>query len=480
MSAADRKDARGSVLENQRGAILLGAVFMATFLVGCLWYVMGVGDAIIYREKMQDGADSVAFAAAVYHARGMNVIAMLNLVMAATLAVLIWLKIAQLLLITLIAILTGLCYFSGWACAALAPATTAENAVSNAIETVEPIVENTLKALSKLQAWIARATPYVASGRSIAAAERYGPTVDYGVAISPSMVPSDTRLGLPVEEDSFSNLCGKAGEVSVMISPLGALKGLGVPATDLIAGMVGGLTSSFPGYFCGGGGASDFAANSGTLIEKVCKQQHDQADEDDDFDLDKCIDESKKQLEKSGDVSQLSGDGKTSKRIADGSRNGDGSFQVYSFVRGKEWYKDSEKGVEIASWKGDKAGGGVFSALAGIGFAQSEFYYDQTRPDRLDWEDYEDDAMWNMRWRARLRRVRLPGGGLIGGLLGSGLPSWIPGVPQDAADMGTKIADVLEQSGGDQILNDALSNTPLDEGPVGDFVGAAGAAKVIH
>ncbi|HTJ80131.1 MAG TPA: hypothetical protein VL400_00370, partial [Polyangiaceae bacterium] len=223
MSAADEKPGRRGVLANQNGAILLGAVFMATFLVGCLWYVMGVGDAIIYREKMQDGADSVAYASAVYHARGMNVIAMLNLVMAAVLAVLVWLKIAQLLVVALIAILTGLCYFTGWACAALAPATAAENAISNAIQTVEPVVQNTLKALSKLQAWIARATPYIASGRSIAAAKHYEPTVEYGVSVSPSMLPSDTRLGLPVEEDSFSNLCGKAGEVAVQISPLGAL-----------------------------------------------------------------------------------------------------------------------------------------------------------------------------------------------------------------------------------------------------------------
>ena len=53
-------------------------------------------------------------------------------------------------------------------------------------------------------------------------------------------------------------------------------------------------------------------------------------------------------------------------------------------------------------------------------------------------------------------------------------------MPQDAADIGGKIGEVLEQSGGDQVLNDVLSDSPLDQGPVGDFVGAAGAAKVIH
>src|SRR4051812_31696679 len=86
---------RPSLRRDTRGAILVIAVFMAVFMVGCLWYLVGVGDAAIYREKMQDGSDAVAFASAVYHARGMNIIVVLNLIMEAALAVLIALKIAE-------------------------------------------------------------------------------------------------------------------------------------------------------------------------------------------------------------------------------------------------------------------------------------------------------------------------------------------------------------------------------------------------
>jgi hypothetical protein len=477
-------EARSTVLANERGAILLGAVFMATFLVGCLWYVMGVGDAIIYREKMQDGADSVAYAAAVYHARGMNVIAMLNLIMAAVLAVLVWLKLVQLLLWALIAILTGLCYFTGWACAGASLASQAERLVSNAIDTVEPIVDKTLKALSKLQTWIAKSTPFIASGRSVIAAQHYKPTVEFGMSVSSSMVAANGTLGLPVEEDDFSNLCGKAGEIAAMISPLGGVAAFGIPGTDLIAGMVGGLTSSFPGYFCGGGNSSGFEGSARDMFEKICKKQKeeaDAADEDNDFDVDKCIDESMKELEQNGSGgSTMSGDGKTSKKVADGAQNGDSSFQVWSFVNGKDWYKESEKGVEIASWGGDRASNGVLEELAKIGFAQAEFYYDQTDPEALSWSDYEEDALWNMRWRARLRRVRLPGGGMLGGLLGGGLPDWIPGLPSGVAEAGGEIAGTLAGDLTDQLLNEALSQSPLDEGPVGDFIGVAGAAKIIH
>lgn len=90
----DPRNLRG----DQRGAVLLIAVFMSAFLVGTLWYIIGIGDAAIYRQYMQDGADAVAFGSAVYHARGMNIIALINLVMAAVLMVLVAFKIGQLLL----------------------------------------------------------------------------------------------------------------------------------------------------------------------------------------------------------------------------------------------------------------------------------------------------------------------------------------------------------------------------------------------
>jgi hypothetical protein len=39
---------KGTLLSDQRGAILVIAVFMAAFMVGCLWYLIGIGDAALY------------------------------------------------------------------------------------------------------------------------------------------------------------------------------------------------------------------------------------------------------------------------------------------------------------------------------------------------------------------------------------------------------------------------------------------------
>src|SRR5580693_9107888 len=114
--STDRALPPAPLRDDSRGAILVIAVFMAVFLVGCLWYLVGVGDAAIYREKMADGGDATAFASAVYHARGMNIIAMLNLIMAAALAVLIAFKVAFLLATTIAVIAAILCPFTAWTC----------------------------------------------------------------------------------------------------------------------------------------------------------------------------------------------------------------------------------------------------------------------------------------------------------------------------------------------------------------------------
>jgi hypothetical protein len=49
--------------EDQQGAIMVLGIFMCSCIVGVLWYVAGIGDAIVYRERMQEAADAVALAA---------------------------------------------------------------------------------------------------------------------------------------------------------------------------------------------------------------------------------------------------------------------------------------------------------------------------------------------------------------------------------------------------------------------------------
>jgi len=77
--------------ENQSGAIMVMGLFMACFLVGALWYIIGIGDAIVFRDKMQEAADHGAFTSAVLHAKGMNFISACNLILFALVAIHIFL-----------------------------------------------------------------------------------------------------------------------------------------------------------------------------------------------------------------------------------------------------------------------------------------------------------------------------------------------------------------------------------------------------
>ena len=43
--------------DDTRGAVMMTGVFLAAVLIGALWFVIGIGDAIIFRDRMQEAAD---------------------------------------------------------------------------------------------------------------------------------------------------------------------------------------------------------------------------------------------------------------------------------------------------------------------------------------------------------------------------------------------------------------------------------------
>jgi hypothetical protein len=104
----------------------------------------------------------------------------------------------------------------------------------------------------------------------------------------------------------------------------------------------------------------------------------------------------------------------TPKVVFEDAASGNSYFQIWSLV----WADDARakrpaRGVELAAHGRAEADElGIWSRL---GWAQAEFYYDHEGT--YD-EDVADEAMWNLRWRARLRRVRPPTVDLFEGLAG--------------------------------------------------------------
>ena len=49
---------------DKQGAIMVIGVFFAVFLLAILYYLVGIGDAVLHRERMQDAVDAASLSAA--------------------------------------------------------------------------------------------------------------------------------------------------------------------------------------------------------------------------------------------------------------------------------------------------------------------------------------------------------------------------------------------------------------------------------
>ena len=406
-SSKGRGRSKKSLADDRRGAIMVVAVFMSAFLVGGLWYIIGIGDTILYRERMQEAADAVAYAGAVYHARGMNIIAMINIIMAGILAVLVAMKLVQVMNTIANVISCAIAAFCAigvgcWAVPICTYTTNLSIKIQQAISKYEKFVKATLPVLSKTQKGIAYAMPWAAEAKSVYVATKYySEPAETGGIISASLLPTEGRLGLPVQEMPYPKLCKKAGEfvAEVVFMPF--------PFAGWMKGVIGNIVATFPGYFCGGSGDFDF---SDKAVNEYCKNKKKAAKKKKKkFKMSKCRKNAKKELTKglpklaTGGKGGTSGSTMTGKEVFAYAENGNAFFQVWSVVVGNDyWPKEAEKGVAIAAWNQREATPEV--PWGKVSFAQAEFYYDDVGA----WDDLKEEAMWNMYWRARLRRVRPP------------------------------------------------------------------------
>jgi hypothetical protein len=130
----------------------------------------------------------------------------------------------------------------------------------------------------------------------------------------------------------------------------------------------------------------------------------------------------------------------TPKVIYSAAKNGDRHFQVWSIVSADDArVAATARGVELAAHGRQRVRDASF--LSRLGWAQAEFYYDHEGP----WSDAAPESMWNLKWRARLRRVRPPTVNLLENAAGQLLPkiqSRLAGFI-DGGDSPNSVLDVL-------------------------------------
>ncbi len=91
---------------DRRGSILLPGMAMGLILTMLGMHIMDTTKGILLRELGQNAVDAIALESAVWHAQGMNLIVLINVVMAAIMSILVAIRVAEILLIGAIAILT--------------------------------------------------------------------------------------------------------------------------------------------------------------------------------------------------------------------------------------------------------------------------------------------------------------------------------------------------------------------------------------
>lgn len=471
MTTPEARPGRG-VCGDERGAIMVMGIFMCACLVGILWYLAGIGDAIVFRERMQEGADATAFTAAVLHARGMNLLVMINLIMACILAVRVALRVAY---IVLNVIGLGLEWLFGVGSVLIGLA----EGVKIAEDITNPFITAALEGLTAVEEIIPYVVPPAAIVGSVQVSLKYSPIVKEGIAGN----PTTTKGGLPVEDGDPSVLCFHAAHVVTDI--IFSFPGLGF-ARKWVGDAFGDLVAAGGDYFCGLGGASnppDLSSLINGSADSGCDQQKDDLQKKSDaaaqayqdacddyhascsqqlapgetpreltpkeqadlskkqgeaettlaalnkFNGDQCRKDVKDKANKSlqGNTQSNSSSGKIApRRVKADWKNGVKDAQMLAVALGDtNFLNPAPKFVTIAQWQS----GGTITVpdSAGFSLAQAEYFYDCTgkwethscngnnKPGGLHREDQEL-AMWNFHWRARLRRYNKPFEGSVPGL----------------------------------------------------------------
>ncbi|MFO0640589.1 MAG: hypothetical protein U0183_15325 [Polyangiaceae bacterium] len=402
MSHAATAERPQNLLDDQRGAIMIMGLFMATMIIGAMWYMKGIGDAIVFRDRMQESADHVVFSAAAVHARGMNLISIINIVM---------------YVLTIIHVVLAVLKYAAYVCAALIVTAEVCLPIAQGLEKAEKIYDNTvikvgLPALSGVGTVVAVGYPWYGSYAGYNVGSTYK---TMGVAVGASNIPG-LSFSLPLGQSLFpgkkSPVGGNTNQAGNIFSKSGsgATKGNGAEfSVDMKLGLP--VTLAENSELCDRaiGVVADFAGPLSFLIEWIGGA----ADDCDGFPWEtKAV---------------------GWKKMYGQAKNGNMWLQVWSFAFPEQYdenFAESRVALAIGGTKGPVRAAALKGSQVSppTYFAQSEFYYDCEKK----WDDdscngEETEATFGMRWRARLRPVTTPdimgallgalGDGLLGGLI---------------------------------------------------------------
>ncbi|HMJ13224.1 MAG TPA: hypothetical protein VK524_17505 [Polyangiaceae bacterium] len=463
--------ARRELVRDTRGAALVVGIVMGVLLVGGLWHIASIGDAIIWRERAQDAADAGAFENAVWQARGMNVIVSLNIIMALILSILVMWRIVMVLLALGLIVAILFCLI-GIGCPAIPPIT---NALQFMIRNDRRVANTVLRVVTGFRAVevvVASATPIIAARQSSVNASRaYAMGSDDGnvTALSASLLPAvspgeisesasclvgaitgavpitpsygrgyelgrnflgQPRMGvgvsLPVQFDDYSKLCEKAGQ-SVFENLAGLMEQLGLPGA-VIEGLetgrdlAGSVTGNLPGLFCQ---PFSFPPRALLRLFSIAASVQCLAEGKNPLRLPRCMKKKEREARKKLEEAWTTKDQhERFVKCARPAKVWEYAANGNVFMRSFSWADPDDpltarddRGLSVAdlSRLGGAAPAGTTTLSSSLRaaetpliWANAEIYFDCNArwvPRRGERTNCKDDAMWQIRWKARLRRM---------------------------------------------------------------------------
>jgi hypothetical protein len=434
-----------------RGAILVPAIVMGALLTGALFYVAAAGDAIIFRTQLQDAADTTAFTSAVWHAKGMNIVAVINILMSLLLCVIVLFHVIEVICL-IIALIPGV---GGIAMGVFRTLVNLEEKVSKGIG-------EGLHVLQITQQGVIVVVPYIAAfdaKRTPTAADTVWPgslallpvPLDRALGQEKTRTPAKGPAALPVQEADFGTLCARAtnvipDQIAELIEKFGnkagglvgwALKkGLEVtwgaikepintlaesgdgilcqPVNHLIAALAekvaGTVDKDVAGKACGqeaddaatkereaAEAANNIPNADGTrkppLPEPTAAERRD-ARTKRNTQVDGCSGSVVSELSKSTDISVPPA------MVWTAAGNGNAFLHTWSRVSGQPrlFNRDSQFIAVAANGRTPTV------TPSSVAVAEAEYYVDCEDK----WSACQDDAMWAPNWTARMRRFRWP------------------------------------------------------------------------
>lgn len=386
-SGPSRRAPAKSLLRDESGATMVMGVFMAAMLVGMIYYVWGIGGAVVHRERLQDAADTAAFGAAVIEARGMNLICVLNMIMLILAVIGTAMQIVPWIVGFAAAFATYDCVTTPCVFCACCPACIA--AVNHGLNFLDALddaddwedrITNAMSAMNTAGHAVAQGAPIMAEALALAyGADTYRPTTDFGAALVPLID------GLEIENDDSGYVCGLIFEHWNFTSEHNFLSAASffTAGTLAAATVFSMMATSTDTWFWRG-----FAIGLplGYLVEHntFC-------------DVDGFL------------------------RVPEDSWLGEEEFQARTFMHGEPAWSWTTEGVAVANWGRTEGTESILGAIPpdianSVSFAQSEYYWE------CDNGDVKEEWMFAPRWRARMRRFNAEGLAgsipIVGGAMG--------------------------------------------------------------